>query len=78
MHTNTHGYIVKYITNEEVFIMDDGLEKLLKRYRQNQCWSVIQHRLVEVIALYVYSYYSSNIICMIRTIQLFMFSVASN
>ena len=32
MHTNTHGYIVKYITNEEVFIMDDGLEKLLKGY----------------------------------------------
>ena len=78
MHTNTHGYIVKYITNEEVFIMDDGLEKLLKRYRQNQCWSVIQHRLVEVIALYVCSYYSSNILCMIRTIQLFMFSVESD
>ena len=43
MHTNMHGYVGKYITNEEVFIMDDGLEKLLKDNGQNQRWSVLQH-----------------------------------
>ena len=75
MHTNTPDYIAKYIANKEAFSVDDGLEKLLKDYRQNQCWSVVQHRLIEVIVLNAYSYYISNILCMIRMIALFLFTV---
>ena len=75
MHTNTHDYIAKYITNKEAFSVDDGLEKLLKDYRQNQCWSVVQHRLIEAVAPNASSYYISNILRMIRMIALFLFAV---
>ena len=51
MHTNTHGYVSKYITYEKACVMDGGLEKLLKDYRVNQCLSIIQHQSVVVIAL---------------------------
>ena len=51
MHTNTHGYVSKYITYEKAYVMDGGLEKLLKDYRVNQCLSVVQHQSVVVIAL---------------------------
>ena len=60
MHTNVHGYVSKYITYEKACVMDDGLEKLLKDYRLNQCLSIIQHQSVVVIALKVSSYCNSS------------------
>ena len=37
MLTNLHSYIIKYITNQKVCVMDDSLEKLLEEFQQDQC-----------------------------------------
>ena len=77
MYTNTRIYIIKYMANDKVCVMDDGLEKLLEDFWQNQCWNIVECAFIQFIAFYVSSYYSFVYIICIIIIQLFMLCVES-
>ena len=81
MHTNTHGYVSKYITYENACVMDGCLEKLLKDCRLNQCSSIIRHQSV-VRSYSALSTYLATVVLVIAytviTIQPSLFSVESD
>ena len=65
------------MASDKVCVMDDGIEKLLEDFWQNQYWSVVGRAFIRVIVFYVSGYYSFVCIICIIIIQLFVLGVES-